>query len=175
MLFRFFAITVFLALHSAAPACAEEFAKRFTTVDPPRAVPAFVFQDDKGVTHDLKDYKGRYVLLNLWATWCGPCVKEMPSLDGLQGKFGKNELSVVALNEDRGGVTAARAFYTAHTLQNLPIFVDRFGEIPYALHASGYPATYLINPNGMEIGYLEGEADWTAPDAVSFLKAKTAR
>lgn len=151
---------------------ASDFAGRFITTKAQQAVPLFQFDDEKGSAHDLKDYRGRYVLLNLWATWCGPCVKEMPSLNTLQRQFDPHQLVVLAVNEDRNGSVAAEAFYTRHNLKALPIFIDTSGQAPFLLHTPGLPLTVLIDPQGVEIGRVEGEEDWSAPDSIAYLKSQ---
>jgi thiol-disulfide isomerase/thioredoxin len=181
MFVRIFAIAVFvtvfgsIGLGQPAPAQAEshsdDFANRFVVSNPPQPLPPFQFEDDKGVTHDLKDYQGHYILLNLWATWCGPCVKEMPSLDGLQKSLGARAL-IIALNEDRNGAAAAQAFYTHRNLTHLPVYIDVSGRAPYILHTPGLPATLLIDPQGKEIGHIDGDADWTDPGTFAFLKSQ---
>lgn len=175
MVRRFFAITLFAGcLAAALPAWAEDFAAHFTPTSPPVAVPLFSFNDALGRTMDLRDFKGHYVLLNLWATWCSPCVKEMASLDALQGQIG-GRINVLALTEDHDGLGAAQAFYKRHKLSHLPVFVDTAGEAPYILHTRGLPTTIFIDPNGMEIGRIEGEADWDDPSTVTFLESQMNR
>ncbi len=173
MFLRLFAIAVFaLVVGPAAPVKADDFAKRYIVANPPRPVPAFTFEDKQGLPHTIKEYRGRYVLLNLWATWCAPCVQEMPSLNTLQTQFDFRDLNVVALSEDRNGVTAAEIFNTRYSLKNLPVYADASGQAPSLLHAHGLPTTLLIDPQGMEIGRIEGEAAWSAPETLTFLKSK---
>jgi thiol-disulfide isomerase/thioredoxin len=112
------------------------------------------------------------VLLSIWATWCTPCVKEMPSLDGLQAKFGADRLIVLPIIEDREGLTAARTFYDRHQLTHLPVLADTAGHAPAALHVRGLPTTLLLGPDGRELARVEGGADWLSPEAVAFLQAQ---
>lgn len=180
MFLRLSAIAVFSAALSTlltgavlawpVAANAEDIAKHYKVTEPPQPVPPFIFEDGNGVTHDLKEYKGRFVLLNLWATWCSPCVKEMPSLNSLQEQLDPHNATIVALNEDRSGVSAAQNFYSRHDLKNLPIYIDASGQAPFILHTPGLPVTLLINPKGIEIGRVEGEADWNTSDSVTFLQ-----
>jgi thiol-disulfide isomerase/thioredoxin len=188
MFLRFSAIAVFIltlgavlagtlllrpaTVQAQADVPANDIAKRFIPAGPAHAVPLFQFVDEKGVPHDLKEYKGRYVLLNVWATWCAPCVQEMPSLNALQQSFDFRELNVVAVNEDRNGEVSARSFYTLHDLKRLPVFVDTSGQALSLLHLAGLPVTLLIDPKGMEIGRVEGGADWSSPESIAFLKSK---
>lgn len=170
MFLRLFAITVFLLALTTSSTNAGDFAKHYVPTNPPKPVPLFQFQDGQGVMRDLKEYKGRFILLNLWATWCSPCVKEMPALNNLQEQFDYRLLNVIALNEDRNGPAAAQAFYATHSLKRLPVFTDPSGRAPFILLAPGLPVSILINPQGMEIGRVLGEADWAAPDSIGFLK-----
>nr|MDP9128693.1 TlpA family protein disulfide reductase [Pseudomonadota bacterium] len=168
MVRRFFAITLLAGaltgpLTSPVPALADDFAAHFTATSPPVVVPGFNFEDGKGRQVSLKDFKGRYVLLNIWATWCGPCVKEMGSLDRLTQKLG---IHVVPLTEDRAGRGAAEAFYKRHNLTHLEVFVDKSGEAPGLLNANGLPTTLLIDPKGFEIGRVEGDAEWDSAEAI---------
>ncbi|HEU0117849.1 MAG TPA: TlpA disulfide reductase family protein, partial [Alphaproteobacteria bacterium] len=111
-------------------------------------------------------------LLNLWATWCHPCVEEMPSLGVLQEKLGSDKLTLVALNEDRNGAMAAHGFLTRHNLQKIAIYVDTSGRVPSLMHAHGMPTSFLVDPNGMGIGYIEGGADWSDAATLAFLQSK---
>jgi len=172
MFLRFFAIAVFLLIVGpATPVRADSFAKRFV-VTPPQPTPPFTFSDAQGRTHDLKEFHGRYILLNLWASWCVPCIQEMPALNSLQDKVDYRDLNVIALNEDRNGIVAATAFYERHGLTRLPVYVDTTGHVPSIMHAHGLPTTFLINRDGMGIGYIEGEADWGSAETLAFLHTK---
>ena len=156
-----------------AEARASDFANRFVAANPPRPMPMMHFTDDKGVAYDLSAYKGRYILLNLWATWCGPCTREMPLLNDLRLRyFDYRRFDVVALTEDHDGIAAAQSFYNRYGLHHLPVYVDTSGQAPALLHARGLPTTLFIDPNGRELGRIEGAADWTAPDAIAFLQSK---
>ena len=92
--------------------------------EPPVGPPPISFVDAEGDSHTLKEYLGYGVVLNLWATWCAPCVAELPSLAVLAGKLGSERVVVLPLSSDRGGATAVRQFYQAHGIRNLPILLD---------------------------------------------------
>jgi len=144
----------------------------FVPIDPPQPLAGFLFEDENGRTLDLKDFRGRYVLLNIWATFCGPCVAEMPRLDALSTKLDKNRWAIVALAEDHDGATVAHIFYKHHDIHNLAVYNDRTGRAPFVLQTRGLPTTLLINPKGEEIARLEGPADWSKDSMVAFLKAR---
>ncbi|MDR3448434.1 MAG: TlpA disulfide reductase family protein [Alphaproteobacteria bacterium] len=155
---------------AATPARAD-FADHMQMLDPPRQMPPLVFENAEGAQHTLADYHGHFILLNVWATWCGPCVRELPSLDQLQAKLGTRVI-VLPLAEDRGDDTVA-AYYKLHHLTHLPVAVDRGGIAPSALNLKGVPTTLLINPQGLEVARYQGDADWMSDDALAFINATT--
>ena len=159
-------LILFLLPHTAHA----DFSDHAHLISPPQKAPPLVFVDANHVQHALSDTKGHFVLLNLWATWCSPCVKEMPSLDQLQQKMG-TRLVVLPLSEDRTD-TAVSAFYLRQALTHLPVAIDSAGIAPSALQAHGLPTTYLINPQGQEIAYFEGNIAWDQPEALAFLQAQ---
>ena len=140
----------------------------FTLTGRPAADMAFATGDGKAVT--LKDFAGKVVLLNLWATWCAPCVREMPTLDRLQASLGGPSFEVVALSSDRAGATAVAPFYEHHQLRALRIYVDPKGEATRAVAARGLPTTVLVDKTGHEVGRLEGVAEWDSPEALALMR-----
>ena len=136
----------------------------------PRPLPEVVFEDQSGTTLRLADFRGRVVLLNLWATWCAPCRREMPTLDRLQAMLGGPAFEVVALSVDREGVPAVAAFYEELGLEALAIYVDSSPRAMRALGALGLPTTLLLDRDGNEIGRLLGPAEWDSPEMVAFIR-----
>ncbi len=161
---------VFILVLSSA-AHATTLTDRIHTTTPPQKIPPFVYTDANNAQHALSDFRGSYILLNIWATWCAPCTHEMPSLDALQKQFGDKKLHIVTLSEDRGDAIVT-GFYKTHNIANLPVAIDTAGTAPSAFHLNGLPTTLLIDPQGNEIARLEGEADWSSPEAVDFLHSK---
>jgi thiol-disulfide isomerase/thioredoxin len=151
---------------------ASSFAEHMHVYAPPEALPSFVYEDASGGQHALSDLKGRYVLLNVWATWCAPCVREMPSLEALQKNFDPKKLIIIPLSEDRGD-SVVQSFYTKHTITALPIAIDQAGTAPASFHIDGLPTTLLIDPQGRVISRFEGDADWSTPDVVDYLRTRT--
>lgn len=145
--------------------------------DAPRALPVLAFQDGEGRQMSLADFKGRTVLLNLWATWCAPCREEMPALDRLQGEMGGKEFEVLAVSLDTGSGATDRAkrFLDEVKADRLAFRADPSGGVFRELKAVGrivgLPTSILIDAAGCEIGYLPGPADWASPDALSLVKA----
>jgi thiol-disulfide isomerase/thioredoxin len=131
----------------------------------PESVPEFSFEDGAGVKKTLADWKGKVVLLNLWATWCAPCRKEMPALDRLQKELGSDKFEVVALSVDRQGVAASKTFLEDAKVTTLKLYVESTSKSVGLLRASGLPATLLIDAQGREVGRLAGPAEWDSADA----------
>ncbi len=136
---------------------------------PPVAVPDLRFTGADGAEHGLADYAGRGVVLNLWATWCVPCVAEMAALDEL-ARRAPDGIAVLALSSDRGGAAAAQRFYGEHGIRTLPVLLDPRGAAARALGARGIPTTVLIDRAGQERARVEGAADWGAPGSVEAIR-----
>lgn len=139
--------------------------------DPPRALPELRFADAEGGDVTLADFRGRLVLLNLWATWCPPCIRELPSLDRLQARFGGPDFTVLALSQDRAGLDDVGPFWERAGLTHLDIYLDRAMAAGRALEARGLPTTLLIDRDGRELARLEGPAEWDAPEAMAYFAA----
>jgi thiol-disulfide isomerase/thioredoxin len=138
---------------------------KWAPMEPAQPAPDLAFTDGEGRPVSLADFRGRVVLLNLWATWCAPCVEEMPSLDRLQGRMGGPGFQVVALSLDRGGWAQVQPFVTRLGLRNLGWYLDPKSASMGALRVRGLPTTYLIDRDGRMVGKLEGSADWDSPAA----------
>lgn len=134
-------------------------------------VPDIVWQDRDGAEHRLSQLAGQGVVLNLWATWCGPCVEEMPSLDRLAASLAGSQVRVVALSSDRGGAPQVERFFQQHGIRDLAVAVDRSGASVRATGARGLPTTLLIDARGRERGRVEGATDWTAPETMRAVRA----
>ncbi len=137
----------------------------------PEPVPSFPFFDASQQTKTIETFKGKVVLLNLWATWCGPCREEMPSLDRLQKDLGSDKFEVVALNVDKNGIDKAREFLNGIAVNSLNFYADPSARATSQIKALGMPATLLVNTDGQEIGRLMGPAEWDSPDAKRLIEA----
>jgi thiol-disulfide isomerase/thioredoxin len=133
----------------------------------PKPAPAVAFADAAGGSHALGDLKGHYVLLNLWATWCAPCVSELPALARL--KMAVPGLKVMAVNVDSQKVDAA-AFLKAHNASSLGTYADNDKVMMKNFLAQGLPLTVLIDPTGKVVARAEGPAEWGSPEAVDYFK-----
>jgi thiol-disulfide isomerase/thioredoxin len=127
------------------------------------------FLDGEGKQRSLADWRGQVVLLNLWASWCGPCRTEMPSLAALQRRFGSKDFEVVAISVDRGGAKVAAQFLEETQSRLLRLYVDPSAKAIESVRALGLPATLLIDRQGREIGRLLGPADWSSAEAFQLI------
>ena len=137
----------------------------------PEPLPDLTFQNGEGQTVTLSSFRGRVVLLNLWATWCIPCRKEMPALDRLQADMGSPDFEVVALSIDRSGIAGARKFLDSIGVAKLQLYVDPSAKLANELKAVGLPSTLLIDREGREIGRLIGPAEWDDATSKALVKA----
>ncbi|PKQ08181.1 MAG: TlpA family protein disulfide reductase [Alphaproteobacteria bacterium HGW-Alphaproteobacteria-12] len=131
----------------------------------PAPVPDVTFIDAEGQERTLADFRGKLVLLNLWATWCTPCREEMPELDELQAVLGGERFEVVALSVEKDGLRLAGDFLTEVGARNLALYNDPTGKANFTFRAFGLPTTLLISPEGQEIGRMVGPAPWASDDA----------
>jgi thiol-disulfide isomerase/thioredoxin len=138
-------------------------------------LPDINFNDASGATKSLADWRGKIVLLNIWATWCVPCRDEMPALDRLQTELGGAGFEVVAVNIDKNGPEKAKAFLQETGATHLALYTDPSGKMFAALKAVGMPTTLIIDRNGKEIGRLVGPADWGSPEAKRVIETAVAQ
>ena len=172
----FFVVVVLLAAATKFYATGTiEAPANFVLHETPRPLPEIAVADGEGKVGALSDLRGKVVLLNIWATWCLPCRKEMPTLDRLQGLLAGPDFEVVALSIDRKGAAAVRKFYSEIGIQHLAVRTDAKAEAPSALNTVGVPTTLLIDRQGREIGRLVGPAEWDSPEMIAFLKRKLAQ
>jgi thiol-disulfide isomerase/thioredoxin len=141
----------------------------------PLKLPALTFQDATGKPLTLDHWRGRVVLLNLWATWCVPCRKEMPALDALEQRLGGPEFEVVAVNIDTRDGDKPKAWLKEIGVQKLAYYADptarTFQDLKAIGRAFGMPTTLLIDGQGCEIGTIAGPAEWASEDAIKLIKA----
>ncbi len=172
------AVPAFFALPALADLGTDLFKGTVAKFDRSRAgkpLPALPFLDVQDKPVSFSDFKDRVLLVNFWATWCTPCVKEMPSLDRLQAMVGKEKLIVLPLSLDGPTKPKVVPFYEGKNLTNLGIFFDKGRKVMQAAGVSVLPTTILADGNGHELGRLEGEADWDKPEAVALINAAMGR
>jgi len=136
----------------------------------PKDIAPFSFADASGAVLDLSHWKGKVVLLNLWATWCAPCRKEMPELAKLQQEMGSADFEVVALSEDLKGAEASAKFLKDAKADALALYVDPKATALEAVQSVGLPTTLLIDRNGKEVGRLLGPAQWNSAESKALIK-----
>jgi thiol-disulfide isomerase/thioredoxin len=141
----------------------------------PLALPDLAFHDAGGAPKTLADWHGRTVLLNLWATWCVPCRKEMPALDALQQKLGGPGFEVVTVNIDTRDAEKPKAWLNEVGVHKLAYYADPsakvFQDLKAIGRAFGMPTTLLVDPAGCELGTIAGPAEWASGDAVALIEA----
>lgn len=145
-------------------------ATKFVIYETPKSIPDINFKNEQGATKKLSNYKGKYILLNIWATWCKPCREEMPTLDNLKKQLGSKRFDVLALSLDRAGPKVVQKFYNEIGIKNLEIIVDEKTKAMRSLRVLGLPTTLLVGPNGQEIGRLIGPAEWDSKEMIRFLQ-----
>ena len=145
---------------------------KLVTVGQPRRLPAAAFFDAKGQRLSIASFNGRYVLLNLWATWCGPCVRELPALAKLQQAV--PTLSIVAVSEGRENAADTARFLKSHGAGSLHVYTDPDHAFLAALGVVGLPLSVLMDGKGMEQAKAEGPAEWDDADAIAYMRTLTA-
>ncbi len=138
---------------------------KFQYLDTPAPLPEMVFTGPEGQPLKLESFRGKVVLLNVWATWCAPCRHEMPSLDRLQKDLGSDKFEVVALSIDKSGLPGVKRFLEATGTTNLKAYVDPTTKLSKPLKIVGMPTTLLIDSQGREVGRLTGPAEWDSDAA----------
>ena len=152
---------------------------QFVEITPLKTAPDVAFIDDAGRQHRLSDFSGRALLVNIWATWCAPCVREMPALERLQEDLGGTDFAVLPISIDGGGAPVVRRFYQSTGIDDLPLLLDprqrsvftREDEPrPDAFPLYALPISYFVDRRGRLRGYLVGAADWDSKEARSFIE-----
>ncbi len=176
--FGAFALSALVIAFSAASAPAraadgprlEGHMEVFQVAPGARPRPGITWKDGNGKTVSLKDFGGKIVLMNFWATWCAPCVRELPSIDRLAATLDGEEFEVVAINIDRGGKPVALKMLRRLKLNNLDLYLDRENTAVRRLGVRQMPTTYVFDRKGREVGKLEGAAEWDEPEAVALVR-----
>lgn len=146
------------------PAAVRNTRNQFTYLSPVKPARMTPIMAEDGELLDLGRFRGRVILLNFWATWCPPCVRELPALDRLQARRGGPGFTVVALSIDAGDVAGPAAFARRLGLRSLTIYQDFTGTTAEAFPLYGLPITYLLDPHGNVIGYIAGATEWDSPE-----------
>ena len=135
----------------------------------PRDPGIIQFVDEDKTIHSLDQYRGSVMVLNFWATWCVPCVKEMPDLDKLSVKTNKNNIKIVPVSVDFKGLEVVNEFYKANNIENLPAFLDEKGKAFKNLKLRALPTTLIIDKKGMEVARVLGDISWNREEVEVYL------
>ena len=141
----------------------------FIPVTPPQPAPEVAFTDDAGKPASLGDFVGKPAVVNLWATWCQPCLKEMPSLDRLQAQFA-GKLTVAAISQDRAGGKLVNPFVAALHLKNVKIYLDPKNDVALAFKVRGLPTSIVLDAKGRVVGKVEGPTQWDSTGMLGVLE-----
>jgi thiol-disulfide isomerase/thioredoxin len=141
----------------------------FVPSSQPFTAPAISLADTNGHSVELSELRGKLVLVNLWATWCEPCLREMPSLERLQSRLGER-IAVLAVSEDRGGNKTVEPFIAKLGLKSVKVYIDPKSEVGHAFGAHGLPTSFLIDREGKVLGRVEGAAEWDSPKILGVLE-----
>ena len=147
-----------------------ELASVLKPTDPPMAPAPIIFVDKNGTPHQLAEFLGHGMVINLWATWCVPCVAELPALAALARTLAPDNIAVMPLSSDRGGLPKIEAFYADRGISGLPVLLDPKGAAGQAWGARGIPTTLIIDRQGRERARAEGAADWATPAAAELIR-----
>jgi len=141
-------------------------------ITPPRLLPGFRFIDGFGAELTLADFRGKTLLINMWATWCAPCREEMPSLDRLQAKLGGDDFQVLAISTDLNGISVIQDFFQKIGISSLDAYIDLDGETETALKVPGLPTTLLVDSAGNAIAVKVGPMQWDSEEVVAVVNAQ---
>ncbi len=131
--------------------------------------PDFSFPDLDGQPVSLSDYKGKFVLLNIWATWCGPCVSEMPAMEKLHNKFKNEDFQILAVSIDTQGKKVVAPFMEFHNL-SFKALLDTRGTIKRSYRTTGIPESFIIDKNGIILKKVIGAIDWSSPKVIQYFQ-----
>jgi len=136
----------------------------------PTTAPDLQFTDATGKPLTLASYRGSGLIVNVWATWCGPCVAELPTMAAISQTLAKAKILVLPISIDMEGAKAVGPFYASHGIKNLPILLDPSGDATDVLNTDGIPITIIVNPQGQLVGRLEGSANWNSPATLALIR-----
>jgi thiol-disulfide isomerase/thioredoxin len=136
----------------------------------PAPAPVIDFTDEKGRSRRLTDYAGHGLVVNLWATWCGPCVAEIPSFAAIAPGLARHKILVLPISIDMDGAAAVAPFFASHRITTLPVLLDTEGDAMNTLNAPGIPVTIIVNPAGEVVARLVGAANWNTPGTIALIR-----
>ena len=155
---------------SASAAADAPEALPITWHEAPRPLPTTVFKDAADADQTLANFAGKVLVVNFWATWCAPCVKEMPTLDSLQAKLGGSTFEVLAISQDREGARVAKPFAEKNEWKNLAFYVEAAGKFARDAKLRGLPTTLIVDKSGQEVARAEGDLKWDSPEVEKIMR-----
>jgi thiol-disulfide isomerase/thioredoxin len=164
-------LMVLYGIGAAAVHAAPAMPKPLMAENPDKPAPVLGFTDAKGMRHTLKDYRGRYVLLNMWATWCAPCVAELPALAKLKAAAPDLTLVAVDLTGHKETPAKAEAYLKDHKVAVLGANVDTETTFMRGFTVAVMPTTVLIDPQGKVVARAEGPAEWASPASIAYFRS----
>lgn len=166
-----FVLSLFFALNSLVASAEEDPYDKLGIIEPSlehQALP-FTLKDLNGNEVSLSDYKGKAILINFWATWCGPCIQEMPAIEKLYNIFKDKGFVVLAVSIDQGGIDIVKSFVEKHHL-TFPVLLDSSHKVWKEYNVTGIPASYLISPKGVVKGFAIGSREWDSDTAMELIR-----
>jgi thiol-disulfide isomerase/thioredoxin len=148
----------------------DDLAKVLKPLDPPVSAGDLPFLAADGSEHRLRDFLGHGMVVNMWATWCPPCVEELPSLAALSKRLAPDDIAVLPLSSDRGGAKTVQAYFQAHGISGLPVLLDPHSTAAHAWNVHGIPTSFVIDKQGRQVAKLEGSADWSTQAAAQLVR-----
>jgi len=148
----------------------QDLADALDLINPPVPAPDIAFAAADGSPHHLSEFRGHGMVINLWATWCAPCVAEMPALAALSKALAPDDIAVLPLSSDHGGARVVESFYRQHDISGLPVLLDPQSAAAHAFGVQGIPTSLIIDKQGRERARLEGSADWSTPSAIQTVR-----
>jgi thiol-disulfide isomerase/thioredoxin len=136
----------------------------------PGPAPDLKFTDAAGKALTLANYRGNGLVVNIWATWCGPCVAELPTFAAIAPTLAKSKILVLPISVDLDGSKSVKPFYISHGITSLPVLLDPDGSATDALNTDGIPVSIIINPQGQLVARLDGSANWNSPATLALIK-----
>lgn len=143
--------------------------------EPARVLPEADLVAPDGAKTRLSAYAGKPLVLTFWASWCAPCLRELPTLARFKPRAEAAGINVATVSEDKEGAAVAKGYMDGNGLGALPLFVDPDGELAKALGVKGLPTTLIIDAEGREVARIQAEADWSGPDVVSVISTVLGR